>query len=257
MTIWEAAEGPRHIRAVAGVLFRMVESQEQIATLGYVDTLEEQALLEQMLEDVKPPYRADTAGLHYLLKTPFRYPPLKWGSRFGRIHEPGIFYGGCSTEATLAEAAYYRFVFWYSMDGEPVKETIRSEHTLFSAGYRSGRGVKLQDPPFDRSAEAITHRADYTQTQLLGTAMCDAGVEAFEYPSARDPLHGLCVGLFSPGAFSRAQPDEQGQWLCEAGAREVAFKRVGHNAVTRFAIGTFTVDGELPLPAAMGGRDTR
>ena len=142
------------------------------------------------------------------------------------------------------------------MDGEPVKETIRSEHTLFSAGYRSMRGVKLQQPPFVRFAVAIVHRADYAQTQLLGTAMRDAGVEAFEYPSARDPLHGLCVGLFSPGAFSRPQPDEQGQWLCEAGAREVAFKRVGHNAVTRFAIGTFTVDGELPLPAATGGRGT-
>ena len=61
MTIWEAAEGPRHICPVAGVLFRIVESQEQIATLGYVDTLAEQALLEQMLDDVKPPYRHRSA----------------------------------------------------------------------------------------------------------------------------------------------------------------------------------------------------
>ena len=113
-------------------------SQEQIATLGYVDTLAEQALLEQMLDDVKPPYRADTDGLHYLLKTPFRYPPLKWGSRFGRIHEPGIFYGGCSTEATLAEAAYYRFVFWYSMDGEPVKETISTSGWAARASPTTG-----------------------------------------------------------------------------------------------------------------------
>jgi len=249
VTIWEACQGPAQIRRVAGVLFRMVESQEHVATLGYVDTLEEQALLEEMLDEVKPPYRSHTDGLHYLLRTPFRYPPLKWGSRFGRIHEPGIFYGGCSTESTLAEAAYYRFVFWYSMDGTPVKELIRSEHTLFSAGYRAERGVKLQEPPFTRYNDAITHPADYAQTQLLGTAMREAGVDAFEYPSARDPRHGLCVGLFSPGAFSEPRPGEQGQWLCELGAREVAFKQVGQSVVSRFAIGIFLRDGELPLSA--------
>ena len=206
VTIWEACQGPEQIRRVAGVLFRMVESQEQVATLGYVDTLEEQALLEQMLDEVKPPYRPDTDGLHYLLRTPFRYPPLRWGSRFGRIHEPGIFYGGCGTDATLAEAAYYRFVFWYSMDAAPVKEAIRSEHTLFSAAYRSERGIKLHEPPFSAFSAAITHPADYAQTQLLGTAMREAGVDAFEYPSARDPQRGLCVGLFYPPRSASPSP---------------------------------------------------
>lgn len=247
MTIWEACQGPEQIRRVAGVLFRMVESQEQVATLGYVDTLEEQALLEQMLDEVKPPYRPDTDGLHYLLRTPFRYPPLRWGSRFGRIHEPGIFYGGCSSDATLAEAAYYRFVFWYSMDAAPVKEAIRSEHTLFSAAYRSERGIQLQEPPFSAFSAAITHPADYAQTQLLGTAMREAGVDAFEYPSARDPQRGLCVGLFSPAAFSQPQPGEQSQWLCELGAREVRFKQVGHSDVRRFGVETFFVGGGLAM----------
>jgi hypothetical protein len=106
VTIWEACHGAGQIRRVGGTLYRLVESQEQVATLGYVDTLEEQALLEAMLDEVKPPYRAGTEGLHYLLRTPFRYPPLPWGSRFGRVHEPGIFYGARNTDATLAEAAY-------------------------------------------------------------------------------------------------------------------------------------------------------
>lgn len=57
----------------------MVESQEQVATLQLVDTLEEQALLEELLESSKPPVPADAEPLHYLLKTPFRYPPLRWG----------------------------------------------------------------------------------------------------------------------------------------------------------------------------------
>ena len=249
MTIWEACHGAGQIRRVAGTLHRLVESQEQVATLGYVDTLEEQALLEAMLDEVKPPYRAGTEGLHYLLKTPFRYPPLPWGSRFGRVHEPGIFYGACGTDATLAEAAYYRFVFRYSMDAAPPKAVIRSEHTLFSALYRTARGVKLHEAPFERFAATITHPKDYAQTQLLGTAMREAGVEAFEYPSARDPRHGVCVGLFSSAAFTEPMPRETTRWLCEAGEREVAFKQLGASAVIRFVLGTFLSEGELPLPA--------
>ena len=35
-------------------------------------------------------------------------------------------------DVTLAESAYYRFVFWNSMAGTPIKNQIRSEHSLFS-----------------------------------------------------------------------------------------------------------------------------
>ena len=121
--IWETCEGARHLQTISGTAWRLVESQEQIATLGYVDTLEEQAILEELLDSVKPPYPANTESLHYLLKTPFRYPPLRWGSRFGRVHEPGIFYAGCEANTTLAESAYYRFVFWYSIASKPIKNT--------------------------------------------------------------------------------------------------------------------------------------
>src|SRR3546814_9169694 len=119
--------------------------QEQVATLGYGDTLEEQALLESLIDAAKPPYPEDDAGYHYLLKTPFRYPPLPWGSRFGRTHEPGIFYGGGSVGTTLAESAYYRFVFWHSMDAPPPKAQIHSQHTLFSVGYKTPQGVRSEE----------------------------------------------------------------------------------------------------------------
>ena len=54
MDIWSRCQGERHIRPIEGVLFRLVESQEQVATIGYVDTLEEQAVLEELLETSKP-----------------------------------------------------------------------------------------------------------------------------------------------------------------------------------------------------------
>lgn len=89
--LWQFCSGYSFITPLSGTLYRLVESQEQIATRQLVDTLEEQALLEEMLETVKPSYPGRLDHLHYLLKTPFRYPPLKWGSRFGRTFEPSIF----------------------------------------------------------------------------------------------------------------------------------------------------------------------
>lgn len=247
--IWAACKGDQHIQKISGKLYRLVESQEQIATLGYVDTLEEQALLEEMLETTKPIYSEASHAYHYLLKTPFRYPPLKWGSRFGRIHEPSIFYGGCNIGATLAESAYYRFVFWYSMDGHPVKNKIRSEHTMFSAVYQTERGIQLHSAPFVKYKKKLVDPVNYNNCQLLGTAMRGAGVQAFEYTSARDVAKGICVGLFSFAAFSKKKPQETVQWLCELNATEVSFKQLESKQITSFGIENFLVDNQLPLPA--------
>lgn len=249
MNVWDACDGPRQIAYVRGTLYRLVESQEQIATLGYVDTLEEQALLEQMLEQVKPPYRQLSDDVHYLLKTPFRYPPLPWGSRFGQRHEPSIFYGGRAISTTLAESAYYRLVFWHSMEPHPEKRSIDSAHTLFSVGYRSKVGIRLQNPPFSAYAAVLTHPSNYVQTQQLGSAMREAGIQAFEYVSARDLNKGQCVGLFTPEALSQKTPATMSQWLCETSARGVIFKPLSQNTVYQFRREQFLVDGELPLPA--------
>ncbi|MDZ7925333.1 MAG: RES family NAD+ phosphorylase [Marinagarivorans sp.] len=247
--LWQQCQGKNHIVPISGTLYRLVESQEQVATLSYVDTLEEQALLEELLETVKPPCPAHTQGLHYLLTTPFRYPPLKWGSRFGRAYEPSLFYGGGSVQTTLAECAYYRFLFWYSIAGKPIKDVMHSAHTLFSVGYKTTKGIRLQQPPFDQYAALLTDPQHYQDTQLTGSAMRDADVEAFEYCSARDPGQGHCVALFTAKAFSQKKPKESSQWLCEISTHQVAFKQAGQNTVTRFALDIFLCDGQLPMPA--------
>lgn len=247
--IWADCDGEKHIGCIQGLLFRLVESQQQVATLSFVDTLEEQALLEDLLETSKPPQVAASENLHYLLRTPFRYPPLKWGSRFGRTHEPGIFYGGLTVEVTLAEAAFYRFFFWRSMDATPVNPSIRTQHTLFSARYKTDRGVRLQAPPFDEHRNALTDRERYGACQALGTAMRDAGVDAFEFASARHAAHGTCFGAFQPTVFTRKKPLDAQSWLCELSADEVTFKPLGDNAITRFTLGDFLVDGRFPSPA--------
>lgn len=250
MTIWSRCQGVHQIRPVAGVLYRLVESQEQVATLGYVDTLEEQAVLETLLETSKPDYpEPPQESLHYLLKTPFRYPPLPWGSRFGRVHEPGIFYGGQSPEAALVESAYYRFVFLYSMAGEPPADRLNSQHSLFSVGYATDLGVQLQQPPFSEFRAQLTDPRDYSHSQTLGSAMRAAGVEAFEYRSARAVDGALCGALYTPRALADRAPQTLESWFCELTPDRVTFKARASGVIHPFPLSDFLVDGQLPMPA--------
>ena len=254
---WKSIDWEKVIRPIHGTLYRLVESQEQIATRQLLDTLEEQALLEEMLDAVKPPYPENMAHLHYLLKSPFRYPPLKWGSRFGRTFEPSLFYGGCSVEVTLVESAYYRFIFWHSMQAPPPKSIMRSVHTLFSVDYKTQKGVQLQYAPFDQYHDALRHPSNYSFAQSLGTVMRSLHVEVFEYCSARtnqelktnEKKQGICVGLFAADAFCSNQPKERQQWFCDMSAGEIIFKAVESSELIRFPLDQFLLDGVLPMPA--------
>lgn len=249
--IWENCKGEQHITSIQGVLFRLVESQEEAATMQYVDTMEEQSVLESLLEKSKPSY-PETAStkskLDYLLKSPFRYPPLKWGSRFGRNFEPSLFYGGLDIQTTLQESAYYRFIFWWSMDAEPIKERLLSTHTLFSANYKTDKGIQLQHEPFQQYKKQLAHPRDYAYAQQLGTAMRESNVEAFEYFSARSE-QGCCVALFNQCALLSKKPKTKEQWFCELSANSVAFKAKKSREIYRFNINDFCVDGKLPISA--------
>lgn len=235
---------------IVGELLRLVESQEQVATSSLVDNLAEQALLEELLEPTKPPLTPGTEGLHYLLASPFCYPPLRHGSRFGSRFEPSLFYGALGLQTALAEGAYYRLLFWTAMAEPPPSGRLLTQHTVFRARYRSPRGLRLQDPPCAAYANVLRHPCDYAPTQALGRRLRDSGVAAIEYASARDPAGGLNVGLFSPAALASRRPLDPQPWLCETRASGVAFSGGTERAVHAFPIELFQVEGRLPLPAS-------
>lgn len=237
----EAAVGP-----IRGELYRIVESQEQVATLGLVDSLDEQSLLEEMLEAVKPPLPPETRGLHYLLATPFRYPPLRHGSRYGRRHEPALFYGSLGPHTCLAECAWYRLLFWHGMEAPPSRR-IRTRHTLFQVAYAAQRGLRLQEAPCAAHRTTLAHPADYTATQALGTAMREAGIEAFEFPSARCPERGVNVALFTPSALAATRPTYTEEWWCDVDGEQVTFLNAATRHTQGFAASLFHVDGRLPF----------
>lgn len=86
-------------------------------------------------------------------------------------------------------------------------------------------------------------------TQSLGSAMREAIIEAFEYPSARCPEGGTNVALFTLAAFAEPRPLEMQPWLCETTAEAVTFAQSHDRTLRRFPVEMFLVEGRLPWPA--------
>jgi hypothetical protein len=247
-SIWTQCAGDSELRPLRLSPWRVVEAQHLVSTRKLVDSAEEQVLLEEMIDSVKPP---DVTGgrIHYLLFTPFRYPPLSHGSRFGGRHERGIWYGSVEIESAFAEVAYYRLLF---IEGSGANlGTITTALTAFTVLIKTLRGIDLTLPPFDRHRKAIASPDSYERSQQLGTEMRDAGVEAFRYPSARARNNGVNVGAFVPTVFGRSRPRLLETWYCSASREGVDFARGDYFTRARFVYEReqFLVKGKLPSPA--------
>lgn len=251
--IWTQCGGISNLRAFRAKPWRVVEAQHVVSTLKLVGSLDEQRMLEELIDRQKPalPKSLHRARLHYLLFTPFRYPPLPHGSRFGTRDEPGIWYGADSLRAVFAEKAYYRFLFLAGTKAHLTPLTI--EQTAFTANVDSQRGIDLTLAPFDRCESRISSKTRYAASQLLGREMRREGVEAFRYRSARDVEGGTNVGLFTPKAFAQSKPSAFQTWICLADMSRIEFahKNVSERSSLSFSFSRseFEVDGSLPSPA--------
>lgn len=174
----------------------MVEAQSQVATLELVDDLEEQRLLEELLEATKPGRLPD--GPHYLIATPFRYPPLEHGSRYGRVDERGIFYGSERVETALAELAFYTLMFVGHAEGF---EMPMVDKTAFTFGYDTRAGVDTTAPAFDGRRERLEASGDYGESQRLGSHARDGGAEVIRFRSVRCPEGGANSAVLSLAAL--------------------------------------------------------
>lgn len=234
-----------------GRLHRMVESQEVVATRSIVSDLAKQALLESMLDKYSKPNPPNyPAKRHYLFSTPFRYPPLKYGSRFGNRHCPSLFYGSKCESTVLAESAYYRLIFWHDMQEAPARP-IEARHTMFMAAYRSARGVDLSLPPFDQVQDKLRHRSDYRYTQALGAHLRELRIGCFSYVSARDPEEGHNVAIFDPEVLKGDGPLNPAAWSSQVTGQKVTFVSMRQQKQACYRIEQFCLaGGELPAPAA-------
>jgi hypothetical protein len=212
--------------------WRAVEAQHIVSTLRLTgNDPEQQDLLERILEDSKPPVPAEAAGLHYLLATPFRYPPSAHGSRFRAWPDPGVLYAAPQRRTACAEMGYWRWRFM--TDSEGLREIAASPQTLFEVGAR-GPAIDLQRSPLDRRAALWTDPADYTATQALGRAAREASIALILYRSVRDPEPGTCVAVLQPSALRPKRPLTQETWHLTVTPAGAIWQRENRRFLFRF-----------------------
>jgi hypothetical protein len=161
-------------------LLRIVESQEDVAELALADSAEDAYLLQEMIEASKPGLLPD--HVDYLLATPFRYPPLRYGSRFGSVHERGMFYGSFQLDTCLCECAYYRFKFLFDMASQ-LPNPLKTSHTVFRVDLKTTFALDTRAAVFDQAL--IRSKNSYEYTHEVGTRAREMGAHAIIYKSAR------------------------------------------------------------------------
>lgn len=204
-------------------LWRAVEAQHVIATMALVDSVAEQAVLEDILDASKPPLPDECGGLHYLLYTPFRY-PSPMASRFRRGHEQGVWYGAERQDTSLAELGYWRWRFVVDSDGLDRLPPVA--HTVFRAQVR-GSGLDLVTSPWAEARERWADPADYSACHALAELVRNAGLGVIRYESVRDPRHGPCAAVLSCACFARSNGIlEQQNWYLTVSSTGAAWTRM-------------------------------
>lgn len=222
-TLPEVASEREHVELTP---WRAVEAQHFVSTLALVDSLEEQHELERLLDASKPPMPESLHGLHWLLFTPFRYPPPPGGSRFRSPAQPGVLYGADDIRTACAELGYWRWRFL--ADSPDLTAITARPQTVFRLSV-SADAVDLRLEPFVRDRAAWTHPHDYAACHAFAETARAAELGAIRYESVRDPERGGCVAVLSPGAFARREPIDAQTWLLSVTRSKVYWHR--HSAL--------------------------
>ncbi|MFI3123377.1 MAG: RES family NAD+ phosphorylase [Methylococcales bacterium] len=203
--------------------WRMVEAQHIASTMKIVDNADEQDLLELLLEESKPPRPEATKHLHYLLATPFRYSPLRGGSRFRADIDEGVFYGAESVRTASAELGYWRWKFLN--DAVDLDKINPVAHTAFKVDIKT-LAVDLRKEPFNKDSNLWTHPTDYTATQEFARNARNAEIGVIIYKSVRETIDSWCVAVLTPTAFAKSEPDPQTQtWWLAVYKNQVIWRR--------------------------------
>ena len=222
--IWMPAALSSEAIEISCKVWRMVEAQHLVSTSKIVDTRAEQELLEEILEEGKPPVPKEAAELDYLLFSPFRYgtrPPS--GSRFRAISDPAVFYCAETVRTAAAEVGYWRWRFLQDTAG--LTRLQPCTFTAFRVPIKT-ICIDLRKSPFDTDSAAWRHPTDYSATQNFGRIAREAGIGAILYQSVRDPEHHFCMAVFTPLAFAAKKPDSATHtWVLTMSAEEAIWMR--------------------------------
>ncbi len=258
LDIWTQCAPKFKFTAYLGKPWRVVEAQHIVATRKLVDSDEEQAILEELIDKAKPPlpyprpHDEECKRYHYLLWTPFRYPPLKHGSRLGSSDRRGLWYGSEKIETAFAEKAYYAFLFRSGSHAD--FGVFETSITVFAAQVKTKSCADLTRAPFNKFEKDLVTPNSYTASQRIGSELRDRGAEVIRFKSARCAEHGFNIAVTKISAFQARKPVEDGSWFCISSADTVEFKPFGLQAIqvpterTVFRCTDFELGGKIDFP---------
>ena len=207
--------------------WRAVEAQHVASTLRLTENdAGAQDLLERILEESKPVLPEEARGLHYLLATPFRYPPLPHGSRFRSAADPGVLYAAIEKQTACAEMGYWRWRF--VRDSEGLREIAAAPQTLFQLGA-AGDGIDLRLGMLARRSSTWMDRESYVATQALARAARGKAMALVIYASVRDPEHGPCVAVLDARALRPRKSLAMETWYLTVTAGGAVWRREGES----------------------------
>lgn len=247
MDIWTLCQAHTKRKKLSVEAWRIIESQSISSTRKIVDNFLEHEILEDEIESRKPKFNAECQGFHYLLATPFRYPPLKYGSRFGKKTEPSLWYGSLKLSTALTESAYYSLAL---LIGSAMKEfNTPIPKTAFLTKVDTTEGLDLTTKPFVKYKDHISSATDWSRSQLLGSRMREHAIQAFTFFSAREKeADSINLAAFSCKAFSLKKPKSQkhlDQFMSRTFVEFIDKETKDHYV---FKIEDFLVNGHFPFP---------
>ncbi|NNU80886.1 RES family NAD+ phosphorylase [Halovulum dunhuangense] len=242
---WTADALRSEARPYAGSAWRLVEAQHMVSTMKLVDGTAEQSVLEDILENTKPPVPQECRHLDYLLATPFRYRPYPLGSRFRRAGlTPGVWYGAEHPETAAAEMVFYRYLFHAESPETPFPDDA-AEYTAFSASVSTPVAVDVTAGALAEDEGSWTHLTEYGPCQDLADTVRGIGGEAIRYISVRDPERRANLAVLSCRAFAEAHPVERQTWRIRIGDTGAQALREHPRLGLDFARDAFSLDPRL------------
>lgn len=185
-----------------------------------------------------------------MLLTPFRYPPLRFGSRFGSVFERGLFYASTDVNTAATEKAFYRLFLAKGTKGKVGGRNIN--YTSFESKILTNYGADLTKHPFTSFQDQISSKTAYQETQSLGSNLREAAVQAFLAPCARTKTKSSNLNVFSPLAFDKNHNIQNTfeEWGCFYTKENVELYQKKDPINTRlvFKDEDFSVNGKFPHP---------